>query len=211
MAQKQNPSKLTSSRQAESQESKTWSDIGLKIWIRFERFAWDVGGVTLLAIAVMTLLALLLPQLAGGKLLVWWTDILRRWFGWGSLFIVVATGVLGLVMLRWRMDNLSIVRWRRVFALEGVAFIALTLMTLLGGGTLERAEAGLDGGVVGWGLAELLNIVLPSVVSIFLLIFLLIVFLIMGLGLEKWLSSSISRFLVGDPELDIDDLTDPAN
>ena len=69
MAQKQNPPKSTSSRQAETEGTKTWSDIGIIIWIRFERFAWDVGGVTLLAIAVMTLLALLLPQLAGGKLL----------------------------------------------------------------------------------------------------------------------------------------------
>ena len=210
MAQKQNPAKSKSSSQADSQDSKRWSDIALKIWMRFERFAWDVGGVTLLAIAVMTLLALLLPQLAGGKLLVWWTGFLRRWFGWGSLFIVMVAGVLGLVMLRRRMDNLPIVRWRRVFALEGAAFTALTLMTLLGGGTLERAEAGLDGGVVGWGLAELLSIVLPSVVSVFVLIFLLVFFLITGLGLGTWLSTSTRRLLVGDPEPDLDDLSEPA-
>jgi S-DNA-T family DNA segregation ATPase FtsK/SpoIIIE len=210
MAQKQNPAKSKSSSQADSQDSKRWSNIALQIWMRFERFAWDVGGVTLLAIAVMTLLALLLPQLAGGKLLVWWTGFLRRWFGWGSLFIVMVAGVLGLVMLRRRMDNLPVVRWRRVFALEGAAFTALTLMTLLGGGTLERAEAGLDGGVVGWGLAELLSIVLPSVVSVFVLIFLFVFFLITGLGLGTWLSTSTRRLLVGDPEPELDDLSEPA-
>ncbi len=178
--------------------------------MRFERFTWDVGGVILLAVAVMTLLALLLPQLAGGKLLVWWTTLLRKGFGWGSLFIVIAVGILGLVMLRRRMDNLPMVRWRRVFALEGVAFVTLTLMTLLGGGDLERAERGLDGGVVGWGLAELLSILLPPVVSIFLLVALLMVLLISGLGLGDWLFKNIRRFLVGSRETSLDDLTEPA-
>ncbi len=210
MTQKRTSPKSDSRSQTESPDSKRLSDVALKIWVRFERFAWDVGGVTLMAIAVMTLLALLLPQLAGGKWLVWWTNQLRRWFGWGSLFIVMAAGILGLVMLRRRMDNLPVVRWQRVFALEGAAFAALTLMTLLGGGTLARAEAGVDGGGVGWGLAELLSIVLPSIVSVFILIFLLVFFLITGLGLGTWLSISIRRLLVGDTEPDLDDLTEPA-
>jgi S-DNA-T family DNA segregation ATPase FtsK/SpoIIIE len=178
--------------------------------MRFERFAWDVGGVALLAVAVMTLLALIVPQLAGGELLVWWTSVLRRWFGWGSLFIVIAVGILGLMMLRRRMDNLPLVRWRRVFALEGAAFATLTLMTLLGGSDLERAESGLDGGVVGWGLAELMSIVLPPVISIFLLATFLMVFLITGLGLGSWLSAKTRRFLAGSRETDIDELTEPA-
>ena len=178
MAQKRTSPKSDSRSQTESSDSKRWSDVAITIWVRFERFTWDVGGVTLMAIAVMTLLTLLFPQLAGGKWLVWWTGLLKRWFGWGSVFIVMAAGVLGLVMLRRRMDNLPVVRWRRVFALEGATFAALTLMTVLGGGTLERAEAGLDGGVVGWGLAELISVVFPPVISVFILAFLLIIFLI---------------------------------
>jgi S-DNA-T family DNA segregation ATPase FtsK/SpoIIIE len=178
--------------------------------MRFERFAWDVGGVSLLAISVMTLLALLLPQLTAGSVLNWWTTMLRRWFGWGSIFIVIASGVLGLVMLRHRTEELPPVRWRRVFALEGAAFTTLALMTLLGDGTLERAESGSDGGLVGWGLAELLGIVLPPVVSILVLFFLLVVFLIVGLGMEPWLSIKVKRFLEGEKRSDIEELTEPA-
>ena len=88
MANKKTSPKAKIRDQAGVSESRSWSDIGLKIWVRFERFAWDVGGVILLAIAVMTLLALLAPQLAGGKLLVWWTNLLRRWFGWGSILVL---------------------------------------------------------------------------------------------------------------------------
>lgn len=178
--------------------------------MRFERFAWDVGGVSLLAISVMTLLALLLPQLTEGNVLDWWTVMLRRWFGWGSIFVVIASGVLGLVMLRRRTDDLPPVRWRRVFALEGAAFTTLALMTLLGDGTLERAEGGFDGGLVGWGLAELLSIVLPPVISILVLIFFLVVFLIIGLGMESWLSGRLKRFLEGEKRTDLEELTEPA-
>jgi S-DNA-T family DNA segregation ATPase FtsK/SpoIIIE len=212
MAQKKSSSQSqpSSRTRTKSTDPKSWSVLALKIWMRFERFAWDVGGVILLAISVMTLLALFLPQLAGGKLLVWWITVLRHWFGWGSLFIVIAEGVLGLMMLRRRVDNLPVIRWRRVFALEGAAFMALTLMTLLGEGNLERAEAGKDGGIVGWGLMELIGILLPPVVSIFVLIILLVVFLVIGLGLERWLSAITRRFLVGEKEKSFDELTEPA-
>jgi len=208
MTQKKTPS--STRKGSSTSETLTWSDRALKIWVRFERFAWDVGGISLLAISVMTVLALVLPQLTGGKLILWWVDLLRRWFGWGSLFIVLAFGVLGLVMLRRRMEDLPVVRWRRVFALEGVAFAALTLMTLLGEGTLDRAEAGFEGGLIGWGLAELLGIFLPQVVVIFFLIILLLVSLIIGLGLEGWLSKSTKRLLIGEPQTDIESLTEPA-
>jgi S-DNA-T family DNA segregation ATPase FtsK/SpoIIIE len=177
--------------------------------MRFERFAWDIGGISLLAISVMTLLALVLPQISSGKLILWWTDSLRWLFGWGSLFVVVVTGVLGLIMLRRRMDDLPAVRWRRVFALEGGAFIALTLMTLLGEGSLERAEAGFEGGIIGWGLAELIGIISPPIVSIMVLSILLVIFLITGLGMERWLSVRLKRILIGEREPDLKTLIDP--
>jgi DNA segregation ATPase FtsK/SpoIIIE, S-DNA-T family len=189
---------------------KTFADVIVGTWMRFERFAWDIGGVLLLALAVMTLLALVLPDLAGGAVLQWWVTQLRRWFGWGSLFFVIIGGVLGLVMLRHRVDNLPPMRWKRVFALEGVVFVTLTLLTLLGGGSLYNAKAGLDGGVIGWGLAEIVGFVLPPFISIFILFLLLIIFLITGLGLGEWLSKTTQKMLGGEAKTDIGDLTAPA-
>jgi S-DNA-T family DNA segregation ATPase FtsK/SpoIIIE len=212
MAQKKTPSKLRqpSRGKNETPETQTWSELAHKTWMRFERFAWDIGGVLMLAATVMILLALLVPELAGGTLLLWWVRFLRSWFGWGSFFVVMAMGILGLVMLRRRMDDLPAVRWKRVFALEGAAFTGLILMALVGGGTLERAEAGLDGGRIGWGLAELVGIVMPSYLSIFLLSLLLVYFLITGLALGDWISAKARRLLSSERASGMVDLTEPA-
>jgi len=85
MAQKKTPSKKT----PETQKTAT-TDRLIRILLRFERFAWDAAGVFLIALALMTLVALLIPTLAQGALLMGWTAFLRRWFGWGSLVFVAA-------------------------------------------------------------------------------------------------------------------------
>ncbi len=182
----------------------------LSLVLRFERFAWDAAGVFLLAVSLMTLVALLIPSLADGALLTLWTDFLRRWFGWGALMIVAVLGALGLAMLRRRMDDLSEVRWGRVFALEGAAFTLLPLLSLLGGYSLERAEAGLDGGQIGWGLATLLGFVFPQAVSIVLLSGLFAIFLIPGLGLTGWMRRTADRLQGTGQPLAVEDLTEPA-
>jgi S-DNA-T family DNA segregation ATPase FtsK/SpoIIIE len=186
------------------------SDRIVKIWLRFERFAWDAAGVFLIALSLMTLVALLIPSLAQGALLMSWTDFLRRWFGWGGLMIVAVLSVAGLMLLRRRMGDLPEVRWGRVFALEGAAFTMLPLMTLLGGYSLERAEAGLDGGQIGWGLATILDFFMPQFLSILLLTVLFTIFMIMGLGLGPALSKIAVRILGGEQSLSVDDLVDPA-
>lgn len=205
MAQKKTASQTT----PEPQEIST-SDRLVNILLRFERFAWDAAGVFLIAISLMTLVALLIPSLAQGALLIGWTNFLRTWFGWGSLMIVAMLGVVGLMLLRRRMGDLPEVRWGRVFALEGAAFTLLPLMTLLGGYSLERAEAGLDGGQIGWGLATILDFFFPQFLSILLLTILFIIFMIAGLGLGPILASITNRLMGGEPPPSVDDLVDPA-
>jgi S-DNA-T family DNA segregation ATPase FtsK/SpoIIIE len=75
----------------------------ISLYTRFERFAWDFAGVGALALALMTLMAVLLPGLAAeGLLLGWWAELLALWFGWGSLWVAVAAGVVGILLLRRR-------------------------------------------------------------------------------------------------------------
>jgi S-DNA-T family DNA segregation ATPase FtsK/SpoIIIE len=190
----------------------TLGDNLVRFWSRFGHFAWDAGGVLLLALALMTLIALLIPKLAGGALLTRWVGFLRHWFGWGSFFVVAVTGFLGLLMLRRRTGDLPQIRWRRVIALEVAAFTAITLLTLLGGGVLERAEAGLDGGLIGWGLSVLLDKVLHPIISIFLLTVVLFFSLVAGLGLREWLTRVVEKLLGGRRSQvpTLDDLEEPA-
>ena len=137
---------------------------------RFQRFVWDLAGVGLLAFALMTLVGLVFPDLSG-RLLSAWGAFLRLWLGWGAYLMALGLGLLGLAVLRLRthlqqpeVDPLasafSGVRWRRLFALEVGALTLLALLSLLGGHSLERAERGLDGGRVGWGLTEAVRLLL---------------------------------------------------
>ncbi|RME90598.1 MAG: hypothetical protein D6770_02195, partial [Anaerolineae bacterium] len=128
-------------RPAKERQPEDWLDRLVRLESHFGRFARDVVGVFLLALALISLLAL--PGLTRGALLILWTAFLRRWFGWGSYLLVLGIGGLGVMVLR-RSDEPP--RWGRLIALELAGFFSLAVLTLLGGGSLERAEKGLDGG-----------------------------------------------------------------
>ena len=193
MAQKRSTSSRKSSRQAPPQTS--WMDVILRLWLRFERFAWDIGGVLALALSLIVLIGLVAPEYSSGSLLNSLTQVLRRWLGWGSLMIVLAGGAIGLFMIRRRVGDVPPIRWLRIFALELAAFALIILLSLLGGQELERAELGMDGGLVGWGLAELIGIVLPSYLAILVVFVFLFILLVIGLDLSGRLSTLIEGAL----------------
>ena len=49
-------------------------DRGVGFLARFQRFTYDFIGVFLLAFALITLIALYLPQLSGGTLITFWRN-----------------------------------------------------------------------------------------------------------------------------------------
>ena len=146
----------------------------LNLLRRFQRFLRDIFGILLLALATMTLLSLIAPGLAGGSWLSGWKTFLNRWLGYGSILMVLALGIIGLLFLRRQMRQPDLksglqpipsnalavefrppIPWMRLFSLEIAAFTALALLAAVGGNSLRRAELGLDGGRIGWGLSEL--------------------------------------------------------
>lgn len=157
-------------------------EASLRVLTGFQRYAWDIAGVACLAFATITLLAFF--ELSSGVVMTWWGENLHRWLGWGGLFLVLITLYLAAVMLRRRVDTPVTIRWGRVFALELAAFTMMVLLTILGGFSIQRAEAGLDGGLVGWGLTELLNMLIPLTwLQLPLLFVLLVVLMLAGFGL----------------------------
>ncbi len=137
---------------------------------RFERYAADFGGIFLLSLALLTLAALLAPSLTSG-LLALWGGLLRRGFGYGAVWVALFSGWLGLWLLRRPAEAAGRAAgprsaagfWGRFFSLEVAAFTSLALLSVMGGVVVERADAGLDGGRVGWGLAALLYMALDEV------------------------------------------------
>jgi hypothetical protein len=116
----------------------------------FGRFLRDAIGVLFIAFALMSLLAL--GGYTKGVLLSAWVALLNLWFGWGSYVIVLAIAYCGFAILR--REGFAI-GWGRLFALELAAFLTLALFAAMNGNSLLRAESGMDGGRIGWGLVTL--------------------------------------------------------
>jgi len=140
----------SSNRRYESESRDAWLDRLTQFNQHFGRFMRDALGVVLIAFALMSFLAL--GNFTNGALLTPWADLLALWFGWGAYLIVVAIGYSGFNLLR-RAG--SLLPWGRLFALELAAFLTLGLLAAAGGNSLIRAEAGVDGGRIGWGLTKL--------------------------------------------------------
>lgn len=155
----------------------------------FGRYAGDLAGLFCLALALLTLLALLLPELASGLLEIW-AAFLRLWMGWGAAWTALLVGLSGLWAFRRRFAPQSAAPfWARFVALELAAFSSLSLLAVIGGMDLGRAAMGMDGGRIGWALAEMLRRLLggvglgfPILVGLVsLLIFVLALFVALGI------------------------------
>jgi DNA segregation ATPase FtsK/SpoIIIE, S-DNA-T family len=195
------PKKVTSSTSKNTTTDRVYHGIinqSVGFLARFQRFTWDFVGVFLLAFALITLVALFLPQLAGGTLMIFWRNLVRHAFGYGAILVVIASIFAGIMVLRLRSYQLSASReprtlpekkvlWGRIIALELAGFSALGFLSVLGGRLVDRAELGLDGGFVGWGLSELvaMGLKLLSLDRNFWcgLVFGLIILLCLGYGL----------------------------
>jgi DNA segregation ATPase FtsK/SpoIIIE, S-DNA-T family len=135
----------------ESEVGDDWLDRVARFNQHFGRFVRDTLGVALIAAALMTLLAL--RGYTEGVVLTPWAELLSLWFGWGAYLLVIAIGYSGYAFLRRSSVPLP---WGRLFALEIAAFLTLGLLDAWSNHSLPRAEAGLDGGRIGWGMVELL-------------------------------------------------------
>lgn len=139
-------------------------------WLRggLGDYASEVAGVVLLAMALITILGLV--GLTGGAWLDPWTAIWRRWLGWGSILVVIGLGLTGWSLLQRRRLGASFAPGRLI-AIEAAAFTALGLLSLASGHSLERADAGGAGGLIGWGLAESLRLLFDSILPNWLALF----------------------------------------
>lgn len=195
MARRYSKQTVRPERPAASDGSNANLEATVRFITSFQRFAWDIGGVIALALALMTLLALF--SLTGGVLLGWWAGVLRRWLGWGSLAIVSAIAAAGIYMLRrgkgrkagpQQTERIE-VAWGRILFLELATFAGMAFLTVMGGSSLARAEAGLDGGLVGWGLVEMLSFgFLPMWLLASLLALIMVLAFMVGMGLLQSLA-----------------------
>ncbi len=134
-----------------------WLGALWEMWVRAQNLFWNATGVVVLLWALLVLLGWL--GLTGGTWVRLWVKLLRGWFGIGGLLILPFAAWFGLYLLRLPTEHPMRPAWGKVAWWEVAAFSAMGLADLLGGHLLARAESGLDGGRVGWGLTELLRLV----------------------------------------------------
>ena len=195
--------KKKNTRPAEESEPKNNSNaasilegIG-RVLVRFERYGWDVFGIFLMVLSLLTILVLV--GLTAGSFISPWGDFIKRWIGGSSYFAAILTAYLGLVVVRRRLQPDARVNLGQVLALEGLLFGLMTLLAIGGGVSLERADAGLDGGIIGWGLAHLIGRVLPVPWSTILVLVLMFWFAMSGLGLGSRLIGKLETWIASLP------------
>ncbi|GAB1472288.1 DNA translocase FtsK [Chloroflexota bacterium] len=171
---------------------------------QFGRILRDTLGVALIAFACMGFLALW--NWTAGLLLTPIASILRLWFGWGSLLIVLGIGYFGFFLLQLERTP---IHWGRVLALELASLLTLGLLAVSRGNDLFRAESGLDGGRIGWGIMRLLSQNIGVVPGTLILLILWLLTVVTGFGLwaklEAWLvtiAGDQAPIIVSMPEPD---------
>jgi hypothetical protein len=113
----------------ELNSSSSVTNASLRFFGAMQRYAWDIAGVLLLTLGLLTLLALL--NLTNGVAISWWARLLQRWFGLGSyLFVPITLGV-GIVLLIQRSNALEKIRWGRILILEVMVFAILALLAVV--------------------------------------------------------------------------------
>lgn len=154
--------------------------------LQFGRFLHDAAGVLLITFAIMSLLAVW--EITEGAFITPFAARLLLWFGWGGFLVLLGIGYLGYSLLR--RDG-SEVRWGRIVAIELASLLTLGLLAASNGNDLLRAEAGQDGGRLGWGLITLVWQSMGKVGGTFVILFLWILMVMTGFGLweklEAWL------------------------
>lgn len=172
-----------------------WLDYLASFNLHFGRFFRDIGGIFVLSIALISFLAL--PGWTHGKLIDPWIGFLKIWFGWGSYLVVVSIGVIGSLLLR-RSDALPPLG--RLITLEIAAFLALGLLTIIGGRPLSLAEQGFGGGRIGWGLDFFFSKLLSPFGSVLFFFFGTLLALMSGLNLWQALEDRLARIVEKKPE-----------
>lgn len=180
-------------RYQEAEPTNDWLGRLSRLGIHFGRFLRDAVGILLLAAAVMSALATW--GLTGGAILTAWSGFLAIWLGWGGYLLIIAFAYGGIALVRRGQGPFS---WGRLMLLEMAALVALGLLALAGGNSLVRADAGLDGGRLGWGISFLAVRFVGVAGAAVLLGLLFLMLLAIGLGLWGTIERHLLR-IAGEP------------
>jgi DNA segregation ATPase FtsK/SpoIIIE, S-DNA-T family len=125
-------------------------------------FDWKgKDGTGILLIVVSLLLLFGLTEISSGQFLTPFVHLLKRWLGWGSVLLSAMLGIAGVKFMRTPRHTRSY-PLMQILGAEGMVFSLMAFLAVIGGNSVDRASAGQDGGLVGWGLARMSEFLLPG-------------------------------------------------
>jgi S-DNA-T family DNA segregation ATPase FtsK/SpoIIIE len=167
-------------------------NIGNVLAQTIKRFGQDVVGILIVSTAIITALNIL--GLTSGTVANLWTDWIVKGFGWGTYILVALVVYIGLLILFRRIEQFPRLNLKRIISLELSLFSLLALFSAFFGFSVDRAHLGLDGGVIGWGLASIFKSLLGSVLATALLLVVWLLTTLSGIGFLLPLSRKMDRY-----------------
>ncbi|BBB48190.1 FtsK/SpoIIIE family DNA translocase [Pelolinea submarina] len=167
-------------------------NIGNVLAQTIKRFGQDVVGILIVSTAIITALNIL--GLTSGTVANLWTDWIVNGFGWGTYILVALVIYIGLLILFRRIEQFPRLNLKRIISLELSLFSMLALFSAFFGFSVDRAHLGLDGGVIGWGLASIFKGFLGNVLATALLLVVWLLTTLAGIGFLLPLSRKLDRY-----------------
>jgi S-DNA-T family DNA segregation ATPase FtsK/SpoIIIE len=170
-------------------------------WKGLVRYGWDLAGVLTFSGALILLLGV--TGITKGVLITPVSQILGRWLGVGRFVVVIMLIVVGIYLVRWRKHPPERIALGRIVSFEFSVFFFMGILSMFSGHSLTKAEAGLDwGGLVGWGIAELVQMIAGPTVAVIILFVFLVLSLIGAFdlisGLEKVVQERLGELPAGN-------------
>lgn len=123
-----------------------------QVFTYLKKFGWDIAGILLLLLAVITLFGLL--RVSQGAVTYAWATLVTKAFGWGGYGVVALLAGLGITAILYKAGKKFPLSFGQFIAIEIAFFSILPLLTQISHATLMEAEIGRGGGTLGWGLAH---------------------------------------------------------
>jgi S-DNA-T family DNA segregation ATPase FtsK/SpoIIIE len=159
-----------------------------------KRYGWDFLGVLCFMGAFILLLGFI--GITKGAVITPLTAALTRWLGLGRFIMAAVLIVIGLQFIRWRKHPPEKIALSRILAFEFSAFLFLALLSIISSGSIAEAEAGHDpGGIIGWGIAEILRASIGATAGFVVILILLVVTLFAAFPILPKLETLVKRQL----------------
>ncbi len=157
------------------------------------RYGLDILGVVLAAAAVLTLFALI--GWTSGDLIDRWRIFLHRYFGSGSFVFILLFLFFAFWIFRRRIFGIKNIQLWKIIGFEIAYFALLAYFALQSSVSLEGIGGEINGGIIGWGIADLMLRFLPLPVAAAVLLMVILITVATAAGFFGWLMKQFDNWL----------------